>query len=196
MASSTENVKLGVCTVNYGGHLNLSTGTFTASGDPATYDQVDLGYTKGGVSVEVTTDTHPVTVDQFGESEIAERITKRSVKVTVPLAETTLENLIATMPGATLETDGVDSNKKRVVVDSAISTNLLTLARPLILHPKNNDAGNKLEDFTVLKAATAGAINFAFKHDEERIFNVTFTGYPDNDNSDLVFVVGDYTVTV
>ncbi len=78
MASSTENVKLGVCTVLFDGN--------------------DLGYTKGGVEVEVATTTHEVKVDQFGETPISELITGRTVTVKTPLAETTLENLVAIMP--------------------------------------------------------------------------------------------------
>lgn len=87
MASATENVKLGVCTV--------------------LFDGVNLGYTKGGVEVEVTTTTHEVTVDQFGETPIAELITGRRVTASVPLAETTLDNLVAIMPGSELISDGV-----------------------------------------------------------------------------------------
>lgn len=79
-SSSTKNVKLGACRI--------------------TYDGKDLGLTKGGVEVDVTTETHPVTVDQYGESIINEYITKRNIKVSCPLAETTLENLVAIMPGA------------------------------------------------------------------------------------------------
>jgi hypothetical protein len=82
MPSDTRNVKLGVCTITYGG--------------------VDLGYTKGGVEVEVATETKKVMVDQFGNSEIDERIIGRTCKAKVPLAETTLENLVRIMPGATL----------------------------------------------------------------------------------------------
>ena len=89
MASSTDNIRLGICSVTYKG--------------------VDLGYTKGGVNVDVTTATHPVTVDQFGESTVNEYITKREIKVTCPLAETTLDNLVAIMPGATLVSDGLAS---------------------------------------------------------------------------------------
>lgn len=87
MASSAENVKLGVCNV--------------------LFDGVDLGYTKGGVEVEVQTNTHEVLVDQFGETPISEIITGRTVQATVPLAETTLENLVAIMPGSRLVSDGV-----------------------------------------------------------------------------------------
>jgi hypothetical protein len=86
MASSTENVKLGVCNV--------------------LYDGVNLGFTKGGVEVEVTTSTHEIKVDQFGETPIGELINGRVVKAKVPLAETTLDNLLTIMPGSTLVSDG------------------------------------------------------------------------------------------
>lgn len=87
MASTTENVKLGVCSV--------------------LFDGVNLGFTKGGVEVEVATTTHEVKVDQFGETPISELVTGRTVSASVPLAETTLENLVQIMPGSTLVTDGV-----------------------------------------------------------------------------------------
>lgn len=86
MSSDTKNVKLGVCSVSF--------------------DNVNLGYTQGGVEVTVTTQTHPVNVDQFGKTTINEYIMQREVKVKCPLAETTLDNLVNIMPGATLVTDG------------------------------------------------------------------------------------------
>lgn len=86
MSSSTKNVKLGVCQVFYNGQ--------------------DLGYTKGGVEVAVTTETHQTNVDQFGKTTINQLIMGRDVKVKVPMAETTLENMVAIMPGATLVATG------------------------------------------------------------------------------------------
>lgn len=85
----TKNVKLGPCKITYGG--------------------VDLGYTKGGVEVTVETSTYQVQVDQFGETPIDEFITGRTVTVSAPLAETTMENLVAIMPGATMVEEGGDS---------------------------------------------------------------------------------------
>lgn len=170
MASSTENVKLGVCSV--------------------LFNEVDLGFTKGGVEVEVTTDTHEVTVDQMGETPIDEIITGRKVSVKVPLAETTLENLVRIMPGATLITDGTDPTKKKVVVTTGVSISLLATAQQLTLRPKNSTGD---EDFTIFKANTAGAITFAYTTDTERVFNVTFKGYASS-NGDL-FAVGDETAT-
>lgn len=81
MASDTRNVKLGVCKITFNG--------------------VDLGYTKGGVDVEVKTNTHKVMVDQFGNSEINEYILGRTLSIKAPLAETTVDNLVSIMPGST-----------------------------------------------------------------------------------------------
>lgn len=174
MASDTKNVKLGVCTVTYGG--------------------VDLGYTKGGVDVEVATETHEVMVDQFGKSPINEYIMGRSCTVKVPLAETTLENLVKIMPGATLVTDTVDTTKKKVVVENGIGISLLDEAKELILHPVANASTNKSDDFVIPLAGTGGNLQYAYKLEEERIFNVTFKAYPDPDDKTL-FIVGDKAVT-
>ena len=68
--------------------------------------------------------------------------------------------------------------------------NLLDYAEKLILHPKALPSTDKSEDFIVPLAATAGAISYAYKLDEERIFNVEFKGYP-NSTTGLLFQIGD-----
>lgn len=286
MASNTKNVKLGVCQV--------------------LFDGVDLGYTQGGVEVTVKTDTHKVNVDQFGKTTINEYILGRDVMAKVPLAETTLENLVAIMPGATLVTTGgtaatgtitvttnpvandtilvngatvtfktaltgsgnevligaaaantatnlaaalnastdpliaaatysvagavvtatygsqligpvkgVEGNAftlvtgtaaakvtmsgatltggaeptaKSVNVATGIGTDLLSVAKELRLHPSNKAASDKSEDFVIPLAATSGALNFAYKLENERIYNVEFNGYPDS--ASKLFTVG------
>jgi len=173
MASSTENVKIGVCRVYYNG--------------------ADLGYTKGGVSVSASTDTYEVKVDQFGETPVSENITARSVTVTVPMAETTIDNLVKIMPGATKTGDKVD-------VETAIGTNLLSIAKELRLRPLANAddtdvvagvlaGGDNSEDFVIHKAGTGGSLEFAYNHDSERVFNVTFKGYPDSNG--ILFSYGE-----
>jgi len=284
--SDTRNVKLGVCRVYF--------------------DGIDLGYTKGGVEVSVSTDTHKVEVDQFGKTPINESILGRECKVKVPMAETTIENMVKIMPGATLvqtggvkatgnldfagnPTDGqtivlngktvtfktagaiaanlevniagnidatlaalvamlnastepaiavaqyaadtaddqlditygefgtagnaytigagtsgatasgatlaggVNPTKKRVDVTSGVGTDLLANAKELRLHPKALADSDKSEDFIVPLANTAGALTFAYKQDEERVYNVEFMGYPDSNNNEKLFSVGDPT---
>ncbi len=279
--SDTKNVKLGVCQIFY--------------------DGVDLGYTQGGVEVSVTSETHKVYVDQYGKTVVDEIILSRNVEAKVPLAETTIENLVRIMPGASivdtggvkasgtitfssvptandtvtingvvftakatasLPTDfvigadvtatatnlvavlkayedpkvavasysanlgavtvtynqsgtignsftlaksgtnttvsgatlsgGVDSTKKKVNVTTGVSTSLLANAKKLVLHPKAKPATDKSEDFVIPLAATAGALQFAYQVDKERIFNTTFMGYP-NPANDVLFSVGDDT---
>lgn len=167
--SNTQNVKLGVCRVTFGG--------------------TDLGFTKGGVEVSVETQTHEVTVDQMGDTPINEYITSRSCTVTVPLAETTLENLVKVMPGATLVTDTQETTKKYVTVPTATGQSLLKVAQVLILHPIANADNDKSDDFTVMRAATAGAMSYSYKLDDERIFSCEFKAYADEDGN--LFKVGD-----
>lgn len=278
--SDTKNVKLGVCKVFYEGK--------------------DLGYTQGGVEVSVTTETHKTNVDQFGKTTINEYIMGREVTVKVPLAETTLDNLVAIMPGAELISDaiaasgsitvatvptngqtilvngrtvtfktaptgdldvliganvsataanlaatlntsvdtvvsaatytatgavvavaydargtlgnnftlatgtagaavtvsgaklvgGTAGTTTRVDVTNGVGTDLLSIAKELRLHPKSKPDNDKSEDFVIPLAATAGGLNFAYKLEEERIFNCDFTGYPDP-NTGKLFTVGN-----
>lgn len=283
MPSNTENVKLGVCSV--------------------TYDGRDLGYTQGGVDVTVASTTKKVMVDQFGNSEINEYIIGRTCSAKVPLAETTLENLVEIMPGAVLKdsgavkasgtvtfstaapadgdsvtvngvefaftddpvadtdievpasftaaaaalaaainasidqrvsqvnavanlgvvtitaddaglagnavtlareaattanitvsgptlTGGAAATKRSVVVPNGIGVSLLERAKKLVLHPIANDPTDHSEDFVMPLAATPGAMQFSFKLDQERLFPVEFTAYPDPVTKTL-FIVGD-----
>ena len=167
MASSTENVKLGVCKIFFGG--------------------VDLGLTKGGVEVTVTTETFKVEVDQYGKTPVKEFIMGRQVTVKVPLAETTIQNMARLMPGATIS--GAPGSET-LTVTTGTGADLLELAKPLRLHPVSLPDANKSEDFVIYKAATPGALNFAYKLDAERIFNADFTGYPDSATGKL-FAIGD-----
>ncbi|PHM52399.1 hypothetical protein Xhom_04477 [Xenorhabdus hominickii] len=150
--NKVENIKLGACNVSF--------------------NDVDLGYTKGGVEVEITTDTLKVTVDQFGETTVSELIQGRNIKVTVPLAETVLERLAAVMPGSE-----VTGEKDEITIKTGIGINLVEVAQKLVLTPLNKD------DYilTLPKSATAGSFTMAYKHDDVRVFNVEFNAYPSDD---------------
>lgn len=142
MPSSTENVKLGVCTV--------------------LFDNVDLGYTKGGVEVTVETTTHEVTVDQLGTTPISELVTGRSVAVTVPLAETTLENLVAIMPGSTLVSDGAKATGTATFVTAApVNTDKVTINGVDFIFKTAPIAGTN--DMAIPASITAAATALAAK---------------------------------
>ena len=92
-----------------------------------------------------------------------------------------------TMSGATL-TGGADPTGASVSVPTGIGVNLLDLAKELRIHPQGKPLTDKSEDFVIPLAATSGALTFAYKLDQERIYNVEFTGYPDT--SSKLFTVG------
>lgn len=284
MGTSTRNVKLGVCNAYYGGK--------------------DLGLTQGGVEVAVSTETHRVEVDQHGKTAINDLIQGRTVSVKVPMAESTLRNLVSIMPGATLVTDGAGSKgsvaytavpaagdtvvvngvtftfqntagadfktvvigqdvrstlqnliaamelveirpdlggvaasisstgttlllevrdptplgdaltlaatgvaatvsgatfaggkaetRARVEVTSGAGLDLLSLAKTLRLHPVDRAADDFTDDFILFAAGTGGTLQFAYKLDAERIYNVDFAGYP-HPETKKVFAMGDPT---
>jgi len=171
---NVDNVKLGACSV--------------------TWKSTDLGFTKGGVEVEVSTAKKKIMVDQFGETDVNEYILGRSITVRIPIAESDLEILTNIIPGSTLVTDSVDSNKKRIDVPSGAGTSLRALAGALTLHPYDQPASYVDEDVTIPLAAPSGDIQFSFRHDEEKIYAVEFTGYVDN-TTGLLYQVGDLTAT-
>jgi len=168
-----ENIQLGTCKVMLDGN--------------------DMGLTIGGVDVSVTTTTRETTVDQYGDTVVKEFIQGRNVSVSARFAETTLENLVALMPGATLVTDATDETKKRVDVDTGIGKDLVKSAKPLTLHPIDLPDEDKSQDFTIFKASTPGGMEYSFKKDDERVFNAEFKGYPNAEGK--LFSVGDPTAT-
>lgn len=283
MANDPRNIRLGPCRVRWAG--------------------VDLGLTKGGVEVEVTTSTKEVTVDQYGETPVNEYITGRKLMVKAPFAETDVDSLHSMMKyvGSTLVDDGVKAagsitvatnptandtvvvngvtftfvaapaaitdvkiganalataatlllqlqfstnpavatatfaadasvagkinvsfrksgtagnaftlvktgtavtvsaatltggvvtTRKRIEMNNSVGVSLYTNAQELVLRPQEAADNDFSEDFIIPLAATSGALQFAYKLDTERLFNLTFNGYP-NTATGLLFMYGD-----
>jgi hypothetical protein len=175
MVSSAENIKMGTCKITFNGQ--------------------DLGLTMGGVEVTVETTTKETKVDQFGDTVANETIMGRNITVTAPLAETTLDLLVLLMPGATKIVDGTTSTKIKAEITTGTGISLLSRAKELIMHPINLPDSDVSEDLIIPLAATAGGMTFAFKYEEERVFNATFKGYPDREQDGLLFIYGDKTAT-
>lgn len=176
MSSSTENIRMGTCRI--------------------LYDGTDLGFTTGGVEVTVATTTHEVKVDQYGDTLANEYIMGRTISIKAPLVETTIDNMAKIMPGADLITDNTDPllPLKKVVVKSGTGISLLGLAKELVLHPIANAVDDHSEDLVIPHASTAGAMNFAYKYDAERVFDCEFKGYADAVTG-VLFIYGDKAIT-
>lgn len=86
---NADAVDMGACSVYFG-----PDGAETA-----------LGYTSGGVSVTYSVETQEIEVDQV-DAPISEQITKQTLEVKVPMAESNIARLQALLPGTTLVVDG------------------------------------------------------------------------------------------
>lgn len=174
MPTNVENVKMGACNVTYG--------------------TTDLGLTKGGVQVNISTEKKTITVDQFGQTVMNEFIMGKAGTVSVPMAEYDLVKLAAVTPGAALVTDKTTATKKKLLINTGVGTSLLSIAKELVLHPTNLPAGDKSEDVSVPLAAPTGNISFAYNFENERVYNVEFVMYADAATG-LICVIGDKTAS-
>ncbi len=136
----------------------------------ATFNSVDLGYTKGSVTVEYSFDSTEITVDQE-DAPIDEIITKQNFVVTVPMAEYSLDILDTLLPGSTLVTDGTMSTKKKLTLSGSNDGSLIDVAQTLILTPTGGTATDKI---TLYHAVPLPNISFAFEKDNLRVWEVKF----------------------
>lgn len=150
MANDVTNVVLGRCEI--------------------TFNSVDLGHTKEGTTLTVTTDKREVTVDQFGSTPVAVHTIGQRVEVKVQLAELTLANLNSMIPDSTLESGStVDEVNYGKDAGNAITP------YELVLTPQ----GVSGQVITIWKAVPMGDVEIAYKTEEETVYEVTFVALID-----------------
>jgi len=166
MADATK-IRLGVCTVFFKG--------------------VDLGHTIGGVEVTYTPEYKEVNVDKFGKSVVEKFLVGERIKAKFSLAEWTLANLRVAIERATLQGD--DSVSAGSVAGKKASEN----AGLLVLHPIENAAGNRDDDFSIYKAVSTGELTIVNNNEGERVLPVEMDGLIDENRSDgnMLFFIGD-----
>lgn len=169
MAVTINNVRVGVCDVTFNG--------------------VDLGSTKGGVTFSYAPEYHEVNVDQYGNSPAEAYLTGERVTVKVPLAESTIANLKVAMPQGTFGGAG----NKRITLGRNSGTKLSDSAALLLLHPQNE--GTRVNDIVLYKAAVSSQIELAHTIDGEKVIEVEFVALIDSTKSNGAYfgLIGDST---
>lgn len=168
MAADIDNVKIGVCSV--------------------TFDDVDLGHTKGGVVLSYAPEYHDVTVDKYGNTPVDEVLIGERFVARVPLAEATLANIQVAIPAG--ETDG-----SKVTVGKDSGESMAASAAELVLHPIANDSDDLSEDVVIYKAVVTNTVEVGFTYDGERVLEVEFTALIDESKSsgNRLGLIGDST---
>lgn len=151
MAGNAQNIRLGPCRVIWGVE--------------------DLGFTKGGVEVSITSTQVSITSDQFGETPMDKYVTSRTVNVKVPLIET--------IPGKLdLILNGGDGTAELATVQTVAGLSMRNASQSLVLHPLSKADDDYSEDFVVIRAGVIPNIEATYDSDNERVWSVTFTSFP------------------
>ena len=148
----TTKVEMGVCNVEY--------------------NSVDLGFTKGFVKVNYSSESIESYVDQQ-DAPLSEVITKQNFEVVVPLAETNLSVLKDLLPGATYKSTGGES----LELSGASGANLADNAQKLIIKPLDANGVSTTDAdkwLTLFHAVPLPNLSFAYEKENIRVYEVTF----------------------
>lgn len=163
---TVANLELGACNVEFG-----------ASGS-----ETDLGFTKGGVVLTVTSPTVNITTDQFGQVILKQILVGRTATIRIPFAETDLLLMSKLIPAASHVIDSVDATKKKTIINTPIGKDILSAVANSLRLTKSigGVASSNLNDrFRFFKAAPTGTVEFQFSIENQRIFATEWTAFAD-----------------
>lgn len=166
-----ENVQIGVQKLTYGGE--------------------DLGHTSGGCEFAYEPEYTDVVVDLYGNTPVDKSLTGEVVRVTVPLAEITVDQLKHAVPTGKV-VEGTEAGTKRIEIGSQAGKRISENAKELVLHPTFLPADDKSLDITLHKAAITSEVTLPFRKDEQSVIEVEFTAIIDEskENGGLLATIG------
>lgn len=159
---------------------------------------VEVGFTKGGVKLDVTPKSFTLMVDQLGETPANKVLTGVEVKINFALAEFSLENLKLAMANAVPLQDDTTSTKHRVDIRPLAGKSMYDAAKKWTIKPLDN-TGQPTTDknlwITAPKAAPDDAtVSLSFMTGEQRTIPVTLVCLPDSAFDDALVIFGDTSV--
>jgi len=164
-----------------------------------TFNAVDLGYFKGGVSFEYTPAFYDFEADQ-STMLLDKRLQTERLVVTVPLLQTTLDSLISASHSL-IPTGSrtADSTKRKIEIGGHQVSS--TDAKELIIIPLSDGAltigSDDNELITVHKAFPVPQLKKSYTLGEARVITVEFHGIADTGKSsgNQLFTLGDTTAS-
>ena len=172
--------------------------TQAAGGTPAGYlINFIAGYARGVTSIVVDTGTGAIGVGDkivFASTHTTKyRVTSISGTLPAYTIGITQEGKAGTgLVAPIADNDALTVTKKDAGVEirSGVNIDLFSYAFPLLLHPTG---GATTEfDFYAFKAAPSADFSFKYNTNEERVYEVTFTCYPDTANNNRIAAFGDH----
>ncbi len=146
-----------------------------AAGSLVTLGGVDLGHTVDGAEIEIEREFTEVKTDIYGNTPVDYVLTGQKATVKLKLAEITPGNLNYVMPEADYDVGATDDH---LHFGAKSGYSLRNDALQLVITPQGGNVDGNLT-ITLFKAVSTDNAKFAYKIDEQTVFEVTFTALVD-----------------
>jgi hypothetical protein len=148
---------------------------YVAAGSVITFGGVDLGHTVDGAEVEIERELTEVKTDIYGNTPVDMVLTGQKATVKLKLAEITPGRLSYVVPEADYDVGSADDH---LHFGTKAGYSLRGDALELVIKPQGKNADNQ-RTVTFFKAVSTDNATFAYKIDEQSVYEVTFTALVD-----------------
>jgi hypothetical protein len=148
-----------------------------------TLNNIDLGWTKGGTTIDLKTETSRTDTDNFSQTTIVEFITRRILTVKINLAEPSATLLAQILNGTSQwSINNGTGGDGALITGVEYGAGVLisgSYTQKMILHPLDRAATDLSDDLVIPNCISGASLSFAYQVASERVFAVEFTAYPD-----------------
>jgi hypothetical protein len=172
MAANQNNLVMGPATLYVGAFEAAEPADADINTNPASSAWTDMGATMDGAEISIEQDYKELEADQFVDVPGA-RLTKRTVKVKVNLAEPTLENLLVALNDGTVASgSGYESYEPEYASSATQPT-----YRALIIDGYAPGAADLRRRVILRKVLSTDNVKFEYKKDGQTVFSVEFQAF-------------------
>lgn len=152
---------------------------YVAAGSRVTLGGVDLGHTVDGVEIEIERELTEVKTDIYGNTPVDYVVTGQKATVKMKLAEITPGVLAYAIPESDYD---VGSSDDHLHFGTKPGYSLRDDALELVITPQAKNSDNQ-RTITFYKAVSSDNVKWAYKIDEQSVYEVTFTALVDESRS-------------
>ncbi len=152
---------------------------YVAAGSRIALGGVDLGHTVDGTEIEIERDLTEVKTDLYGSTPVDYVVAGQKASVKLKLAEITPGILSYAIPESDWDVGSADDH---LHFGTKAGYSLRDDALELVITPQGKNTDNQ-RTITLFKAVSSDNVSFAYKVDEQSVYEVTFTALVDESRS-------------
>lgn len=148
---------------------------YVAAGSTITFGGVDLGHTVDGTEIELQRSLTKVKTDIYGDTPVDYVVMGQGATVTLKLAEIVPGTLAYALPEADYDVGAADD---QIHFGAKAGYSLRNDALELVITPQGNNTDGA-KTITLFKAVSTDPVKFAYKIDEQTVYEVKFEALVD-----------------